>query len=258
MLSKPSPESSVGKFWSARKSTASRSRIVLVYSARFNRRAVTRPGSGFIAASARVNSFSSNVDQRLDLLVRRRHRRIVRRHLAVLELRQDDLPPVAIGGERVDRPIDADVETAGRVAGVVALAAGVVEQRLGRGGERLRGCGGRAPAREAAGRDGDSRGERARPRRVLARPRAPAPACCSDDLMFTARIKAVDATPTAQRMTSSLRAPRPSARPWSRLGRNHRGVHANDPFLLCRVDDQIPMLALGRGRKPRPPVVEHA
>ena len=61
MLSKPSPESSVGKFWSARKSTASRSRIVFVYSARFRRRAVTRPGSGLTSASARVNSFSRNV-----------------------------------------------------------------------------------------------------------------------------------------------------------------------------------------------------
>jgi hypothetical protein len=61
ILSKPSPESSVGKFLSARNSTASRSRIVLVYSARLRRRAVTRPGSGRIAASARVNSVSRNL-----------------------------------------------------------------------------------------------------------------------------------------------------------------------------------------------------
>ena len=33
---------------------------MFVYSARFSRRAVTRPGSGFIAASARANSVSRN------------------------------------------------------------------------------------------------------------------------------------------------------------------------------------------------------
>ncbi len=61
MLSKPSPESSVGKLRSARNSIASRSRIVFVYSARFSRRAVTRPGSGFMLASARANSASRKV-----------------------------------------------------------------------------------------------------------------------------------------------------------------------------------------------------
>ena len=60
MLSNPSPESSVGKFLSARNSIASRSRIVFVYSALFKRRALTRPGSGFMLASARANSDSRN------------------------------------------------------------------------------------------------------------------------------------------------------------------------------------------------------
>ena len=60
MLSKPSPESSVGKSFSARKSTASRSRMVFEYSVRFSRRAVTRPGSGFTLRSAFSNSPCTN------------------------------------------------------------------------------------------------------------------------------------------------------------------------------------------------------
>ena len=99
MLSNPSPESSVGKFLSARNSMASRSRIVFVYSALFKRLAVTRPGSGFIAASARANSFSRNFTSVADLLVGPKH--ILGRHLLRLELRENRIPPIAIGGERL-------------------------------------------------------------------------------------------------------------------------------------------------------------
>ena len=45
MLSKPYPLSSAGKSAAGLKSTPRRSRIVLLYSARFSRRIVTRPGS---------------------------------------------------------------------------------------------------------------------------------------------------------------------------------------------------------------------
>ena len=55
ILSKPSLESSAGKSFSARKWTPSRSRIVFVYSVRFSRCAVIRPGSGFADASRRSN-----------------------------------------------------------------------------------------------------------------------------------------------------------------------------------------------------------
>ena len=46
ILSKPQPTSSVGKSSAGRRSTPTRSQTVLLYSARFSRRAVTRPGSG--------------------------------------------------------------------------------------------------------------------------------------------------------------------------------------------------------------------
>ncbi len=60
MLSKPLPRSSVGKLFSAWNSTARRSRMVLVYSLRLRRRAVTRPGSGFTPRSAFSNSAVRN------------------------------------------------------------------------------------------------------------------------------------------------------------------------------------------------------
>ncbi len=56
MLSKPWPESSVGKSRCAAKSTPNRSRMVFAYSARLRRLAVTRPGSGLTFRSARSNS----------------------------------------------------------------------------------------------------------------------------------------------------------------------------------------------------------
>ena len=55
-LSKPWPESSLGKSRSAWKSTASRSRIVFEYSLRLSRWAVTRPGSGLTLRSALSNA----------------------------------------------------------------------------------------------------------------------------------------------------------------------------------------------------------
>ena len=70
MLSNPSPESSVGKFLSARNSMARRSRIVFVYSARFNRRAVTRPGSGFIGGVGAGELGLEELHQGVDLVRR--------------------------------------------------------------------------------------------------------------------------------------------------------------------------------------------
>ena len=56
MLSKPYPESSAGKSAAGFRSTPSRSRMVLLYSARFRRRAVTRPGSGRLGPAASAAS----------------------------------------------------------------------------------------------------------------------------------------------------------------------------------------------------------
>jgi len=56
MLSKPWPMSSEGKSSVGSKSTPTRSRIVLRYSVRFNRRIVTRPGSGLASRAARSNA----------------------------------------------------------------------------------------------------------------------------------------------------------------------------------------------------------
>ena len=81
MLSKPSPESSVGKSCVARKSTASRSRIVLLYSLRFRRRAVTRPGSGLTFAIGFLKLACQIFQQAVDLGLRR-PRHAFRRHLA--------------------------------------------------------------------------------------------------------------------------------------------------------------------------------
>src|SRR6476660_4475793 len=102
MLSNPSPESSVGKFLSARNSIASRSRIVFVYSALFKRRALRRPGSGFILASARA-------------------------HFSRVHVLQDQLPSIAIGRKRVNGFLVEDYDNPGEIRGVVALAAGVCE-----------------------------------------------------------------------------------------------------------------------------------
>src|SRR6185295_16002105 len=60
MLSKPSPESSVGKYFSARKDTPRRSRIVLLYSLRLSRWAVIRPGSEGTALSVLSNALWTN------------------------------------------------------------------------------------------------------------------------------------------------------------------------------------------------------
>ena len=254
MLSKPSPESSVGKFRSARNSTASRSRIVLVYSARFSRRAVTRPGSGFIAASARANSVSSSLT-------------------SVLICSSDGGTDAPSGGisrllsferisshrsrsacERLDRSIERDVEAAGEVAGVVALAAGVVEQRLGRGGE---GRCGRRP--------GDGATRRSRPRRR--RRREPVPRRQTWRPAPSARLlRRLDVHRQDQGGGRDADRPRvmlhtAPARP--RPGRGAGGADTiavytrQDPFLLRRVRDQVAVLALRRRREPRPPVVEH-
>src|SRR5437667_5776232 len=59
MLSKPKAGVSAGKLSAGRRSTPSRSRRVLLYSARLSRRAVTRPASGFATRSCRANSDSS-------------------------------------------------------------------------------------------------------------------------------------------------------------------------------------------------------
>ncbi len=61
MLSKPYPASSCGKSSAGRMSTPSSSLMVLLYSVRFRRRAVTRPGSGGVAASIRSSSRASHV-----------------------------------------------------------------------------------------------------------------------------------------------------------------------------------------------------
>ena len=61
MLSKPYPASSCGKSSAGRTSTPSSSLIVLLYSVRLRRRAVTRPGSGGVAASIRSSSRASHV-----------------------------------------------------------------------------------------------------------------------------------------------------------------------------------------------------
>ena len=73
-------------------------------------------------------------DQRRDLLVGPKH--ILGRHLLRLELRQNRIPPIAIGGERFHRRKEGDVEPPGEVGGVVTLAAGLFEQRLGGRAER--------------------------------------------------------------------------------------------------------------------------
>ena len=96
MLSKPSPESSVGKFRSARKSTASRSRIVFVYSARFKRLAVTRPDPASWRRRRASNSFSSSFTS-VAICSSDGGSPHRRRHLLRLELREDRLPPIAIG-----------------------------------------------------------------------------------------------------------------------------------------------------------------
>ena len=56
----PYAASSFGKLSAGRMSTPSNSRTVLLYSVLFNRRAVTRPGSGLAFRSCRANSFSKN------------------------------------------------------------------------------------------------------------------------------------------------------------------------------------------------------
>ena len=65
MLSKPYPESSTGNSSAGRSVTPSRSRIVLLYSARFKRRAVTRPGlavAAFAGTSEMPGSFRIQVE----------------------------------------------------------------------------------------------------------------------------------------------------------------------------------------------------
>ena len=263
MLSNPSPESSVGKFLSARNSMASRSRIVLVYSARFKRRAVTRPGSGFMLASARANSVSRNFTSVVDLLVGPKH--VLGRHLLRLELRQNRLPPVAIGGERLHGRVEAHVEPAGEVGGVVTLAAGLFEQRLGgrgkrRGARRMSGsaaglplapgprCALRPPARRCA-----AARRRCLPRRSLWRRRR-----------LPGRFDVHRQNERARRdsngkgVTSHSCAPRPRLGPWRRRGGNHGGIQTDDPLFLRRVHDHIPMLAIRPWSKPRSAIVEHA
>ena len=173
MLSKPSPESSVGKVPVGaeldRQQVADR---VGVFGA------IQAPGgdAARIGLHRRVRARElplEQLHQRRDLLLRRLDDRIVGRHLLRLELRENQLPAIALGLERVDGSIEIDVEAARQVAGVVALAAGVVEQRPGRGGERCRArwpcCGARrrAPHRRQSRR-------RAGPRRPASRARAPA------------------------------------------------------------------------------------
>ena len=75
------------------------------------------------------------LDQGVDLLGRPLD--VLRRHLASLELAEDDLPPVALGRQRLHRVVEAEIEAAFEIERVVALAAGLVEEPLGRGGERL-------------------------------------------------------------------------------------------------------------------------
>ncbi len=70
-------------------------------------------------------------DERRDFFVGTRH--VSRRHLAGLELVEDEVPEVAIPGERLDRQSRGQVEIGGHLEAVVALAARVVQQRLGGG-----------------------------------------------------------------------------------------------------------------------------
>ena len=73
------------------------------------------------------------LDGSCDLLVGTQH--VLGRHLPRLQLGQDELPAIAVARQRLDRTVESDVEAAGRILRVVALAARLFQERLGRRGE---------------------------------------------------------------------------------------------------------------------------
>ena len=87
-----------------------------------------------MVASARANSASRNFTSAPISCVGPKH--VFGRHLPRLELGQDQFPAVAVARQRLDRAVERDVEPAGGVVGMVALAAGLFEERLGRRGKR--------------------------------------------------------------------------------------------------------------------------
>ena len=115
------------------RSTPSRSRIVLLYSVRFSRRAVTRPGSGGVVRSMRSSSRSI---QRGDGLPRVlvRLRLVFGRHLASRSLPDDFFPRIRIVGQGADRRERLEVDILllflVAVAGVAVLGQERLDDRV--------------------------------------------------------------------------------------------------------------------------------
>ena len=95
MLSKPYPESSTGSHEPGFTSTASRSRIALLYSARFSRCTGARPGFGFAAAALSSVRLEERRKGRSGRGLRTRAH-VGRRHLARPHLQQNLFPNLAV------------------------------------------------------------------------------------------------------------------------------------------------------------------
>ena len=101
-----------GKSSAGRRLTPSRSRTVLLYSVRFRRRKVTRPGSGGRAASALAISRSTKPVSSAICFARRPRLLLFGRHVAVAELADDELPAVGVVGQGLERVVGLQVQLA--------------------------------------------------------------------------------------------------------------------------------------------------
>ena len=140
------------------RSTPSRSRTVLLYSVRFSRRVVTRPGSGAAVRSRDRSRGSIHASRRERLRVG--PRLVFRRHLAGPELEQHFIPRVRRRGDRVDGLELFEIQAASLAPLAMAGNAGIFEKRLDGRFEprRVRRIGRRLPRwRRADERQGEKR-----------------------------------------------------------------------------------------------------
>lgn len=143
MLSKPQPESSCGKSSAEWKSTPSRSRTVLLYSARFRRRAVTTTGVGLQGCVGAVELMLKPVFH-LPEICCGGARQAFGKHLTEVQFLQNTLEFVAVLGDGIKRGAGPQIEATGFESGVVAGTAVLREEGLGGDAEGLSGGDGRA------------------------------------------------------------------------------------------------------------------